>query len=44
MPSIPGYLREEEEHTPLDPSVNLHSSVSSVLCMTSCYNPDNRLE
>ena len=44
VPSVPGYLREEEELTPLDPSVQLHTPISSVLCMTSCYNPDNHFE
>ena len=44
VPSVPGYLREEEEHKSLDPSVQLHTAISSVLCMTSCYNPDNHFE
>ena len=44
VPSVPGYLREEEEHKPLDPSVQLHTPIASVLCATSCYNPDNHFE
>ena len=43
VPSVPGYLREEEERKRklwefLDPSVQLqvYTAVSSVLCMTSC--------
>jgi len=36
VPSVPGYLREEKEHKPLDLSVQLHTAISSVLCMTSC--------
>jgi len=35
VPSVPGYLQEEEEHTPLDPSVQLHTPISSVLCVTT---------
>ena len=41
VPSVPGYLREEEEHKTklwefLDPYVQLHTAISSVLFMTSC--------
>ena len=36
VPSVPGYLREEEEHKPLDPSVQLHTPIWSVLCVTCC--------
>ena len=36
LSSVPGYLPEEEEHKPLDPSVQLHTAISSILCMTSC--------
>jgi len=42
--SVPGYMQEEEEHKPLDLSVQLHTAISSVLCTTSCYNPDNHFE
>ena len=35
LTSFPGYLREEEEHKPLDPSVQLLTPISNVLCMTS---------
>ena len=28
----------------LDPSVQLYTPISSVLCMTSCQNPDNHFE
>ena len=36
VPSVPGYLWEEEEHKLLDPSVQLHTAIASLLCMTSC--------
>jgi len=42
LPFVPRYLREEEEHKPLDPSVQILTAIASVLCMTSCQNPDNR--
>ena len=44
LPSVPGYLREEEKHKPLDLSVRLHTAISRVVCMTSCYNPNNHFE
>jgi len=34
----PHIIKENWEF--LDPSVQLHTAISSVLCMTSCYNPD----
>ena len=33
VPSVPGYLREEEEHKPLK---NTYTPISSVFCMTRC--------
>ena len=36
VPSVPIYLREEEEHKPDPWSVQLHTPISSVLCMSSC--------
>ena len=36
LPSVIGYLREDERHKPLEPSVQIHTPISSVLCMTSC--------
>jgi len=40
VPSVPGYLREEEEHKRKlwefdDPSVQLYTAISSVLCVAS---------
>jgi len=34
--SVPRYLREEEEHKHLDPPVQLHTPISSILCKTIC--------
>ena len=45
VPSVPGYLREEEEHEPLDSSVQLHTA-----CYLQCIvydkllNTDNHFE
>ena len=36
VPSVLRYLWEEEEHKPPDSSMQLHTPISSVLCMTSC--------
>ena len=44
LPSVPGYLREEEEHK-RDPSRNPIERNRMVLHLeTSCWNPDNHFE